>query len=200
MGDNSTEKANLAVFVSGRGSNLQSILEACNCGILKSLARVTLVVASKPEVQALEIAASADIDRFVYSRDIPPERLLAELAAQAVSFLALAGYLRRIEPEILQRYDHRVLNIHPALLPKFGGQGMYGMRVHQAVIEAGEMLSGATVHYVSEDYDAGRILAQETVTVEPTDTAETLAEKVLKIEHELYPQAIAGALQAWRSR
>ncbi len=194
-----TPTTNLAVFVSGRGSNLQALINSCDHGELKTLARVTLVVASKADIHALEIADSYGIDRFIYSRDIPVSTLLAVLEEHEIGFIALAGYLRRIEPEIVRQFGRRILNIHPALLPKFGGKGMYGMRVHQAVIESGETVSGVTVHYVSEEYDAGQILAQETVTVEKNDTAETLADKVLKIEHQLYPTAIADALRRLQS-
>ncbi len=195
MKGNLSEKANLAVFVSGRGSNLQSIINSCSHGELEPLARVALVVASKANLGALKIADSSGIDRFIYTKDIPLERLLAELDEHNVSFIALAGYLRRIESEILQRFSGKILNIHPALLPKFGGKGMYGKRVHQAVIESGAQESGATVHYVSEDYDAGTILAAEKVRIAVGETAESLAEKVLKIEHQLYPKSIAVALR-----
>jgi formyltetrahydrofolate-dependent phosphoribosylglycinamide formyltransferase len=194
--DKSTSKANLAVFVSGRGSNLDSIINSCAQGALEPLARVALVVSSKSGSGACEIAKSAGIDRFIYSKDIPHEDLLNALSGHEITFIALAGYLRRIESEVLQSYAGRILNVHPALLPKFGGKGMYGMRVHQAVIEAGEKTSGVTVHYVSEDYDAGVILAQEQIEVAASDTSESLAEKVLKLEHRLYPEAIAMALNA----
>lgn len=194
----SANKTNLAVFVSGRGSNLESIIESCSGGVLEPLARVALVVSSKPDTGGFRIAKSAGIDRFIYSKDIPLENLLAALDEKAVAFIALAGYLRRIETAVLQRYAGRILNVHPALLPKFGGKGMYGMRVHQAVIDAGEKLSGVTVHYVSEDYDAGAILAQETIRVGSNETVESLAGKVLKLEHRLYPAAIARALTAQR--
>ncbi len=196
VAEDSENKTNLAVFVSGRGSNLESIIDSCSAGLLEPLARVALVVSSKASSGACRIAESAGIDRFIYSKDIPLEDLLATLRDKAISFIALAGYLRRIENEILQRYSGKILNVHPALLPKFGGKGMYGMRVHQAVIEAGEKLSGATVHYVTEDYDAGAILAQETVEIGSNETADSLADKVLTLEHRLYPEAIAKALTA----
>ena len=195
MGENTANLTNLAIFVSGRGSNLRSIIDSCDHGILRSLARVALVVASKANIHALQIAESAGIDRYVYSRDIPVTTLLEVLEEHEVGFIALAGYLRRIAPEIVRKFERRIVNIHPALLPKFGGKGMYGMRVHQAVIESGETISGVTVHYVSEEYDAGQILAQETVAVEENDTAETLADRILQIEHKVYPVAIADALR-----
>ncbi len=190
------KKANLAVFVSGRGSNLDSIISSCADGELEPLARVALVVASKSSAAALEIAESSGIDRFIYSKDIPLENLLAALADRDVSFIVLAGYVKKIEDEILQNFSGNILNIHPALLPKFGGKGMYGKKVHQAVIESGEKVSGATVHYVSEVYDAGKILDQETVSIDADETVDSLAVKVLQIEHELYPRSIAIALRS----
>ena len=190
-----SDYTNLAVFVSGRGSNFESIIDSCDHGELKTLARVTLVVASKANIHALQIAESAGIDRYIYSRDIPVANLLSALEEYKIGFIALAGYLRRVEPEVLKKFAGRIVNIHPALLPKFGGKGMYGLRVHQAVIESGETISGVTVHYVSEEYDAGQILAQETVAVEENDTAETLADKILEIEHKVYPEAIAVAIR-----
>jgi formyltetrahydrofolate-dependent phosphoribosylglycinamide formyltransferase len=195
VADKTVARANLAVFVSGRGSNLESIIDSCNQGELEPLARVALVVSSKPNTGALEIAKSAGIDRFTYSKDIPLASLLSSLSEREVTFIALAGYVRRVESEILRLYPGKTLNVHPALLPEFGGKGMYGMRVHRAVIESGAKISGATVHYVNEIYDAGGILAQETVKIEVNETPESLAEKVLRLEHNMYPKAIAVALR-----
>jgi phosphoribosylglycinamide formyltransferase 1 len=112
------------------------------------------------------------------------------LSAHRVNFIVLAGYMKRIHPRVIGAYRRRIINIHPALLPRHGGPGMYGHHVHEAVIAAGDRLSGATVHFVDEEYDHGSIVLQKTVSVAPSDTPETLAAKVLEIEHEIYPEAI----------
>jgi phosphoribosylglycinamide formyltransferase-1 len=114
------------------------------------------------------------------------------LAHYDVDLIALAGYMKRVPSKVIERFRNRILNIHPALLPKFGGTGMYGIHVHEAVLAAGEKVSGATVHIVDEEYDHGAIVVQKTVEVSANDTPETLAAKVLKIEHEIYPQALAA--------
>jgi len=122
--------------------------------------------------------------------ELPTREMLAALDSADIDLIALAGYLRLIPPAVIKRYPGRILNIHPALLPKFGGKGMYGLHVHRAVIEAGEKVSGATVHYVDEKYDQGRIVAQREVPVLPADTPETLAARVLAVEHEIFPAAL----------
>ncbi|MCA1481146.1 formyltransferase family protein, partial [Bradyrhizobium sp. NBAIM08] len=122
--------------------------------------------------------------------------LQQELVGHGVEMIVLAGYMRRIPDGLIACFPERILNIHPALLPDFGGPGMYGMHVHEAVIAAGARESGATVHLVDGEYDTGRIVAQRRLVVEPGETAETLAARVLTIEHELYPRAVI----AWAGR
>lgn len=189
----------LAVFVSGRGSNLESILRSCQSGALEGLAEVALVVSSNKSASALKIAAAAGIDRIIYPEDIDLAGLCARLEEKQIVLIALAGYLRLIEPELVRRYPDRIVNIHPALIPKFSGKGMYGIRVHRAVIAAGESETGVTVHQVDEEYDTGAILAQERVPVLPGDTAETLGKRVLEVEHRLYPETIAKLIKKFIS-
>lgn len=180
----------IAVFASGSGSNFQSIVDATLDGRLD--ARVELCVSSRPDAGVVDRARIAGIPVFVLngSIDIQFAELKEALDAQKIDIIALAGFLKRIPAQLIQLYPLRILNIHPALLPRFGGPGMYGQYVHEAVLAAGETISGATVHIVDEEYDSGPIVTQRTVPVLPTDSASDLAARVLQIEHELYPDAL----------
>jgi phosphoribosylglycinamide formyltransferase 1 len=185
---------NIGVFASGRGSNFQAILNAIQQDLLP--ARVTLVVSNKGDAGALEIARMHSLPAVHLSlKQFPDEALFASAMLQAltkhnVQIIALAGYLKKIPSIVVRQYRNRILNIHPALLPSFGGAGMYGHHVHEAVIASGAKLSGATVHLVDEEYDRGLIVLQKAVQVEERDTPEMLAAKVLRIEHEIYPLAL----------
>ncbi len=185
---------NIAVFASGRGSNFQAILNAIHQGTLP--ATVTLCLSNNAGAGAFEIARLHNIPAVHLSaKQFPNETAYIEamrelLHRQSVQLIALAGYLKKVPPAIVHSYRNRILNIHPALLPSFGGAGMYGHRVHEAVLAAGVKVSGATVHLVDEEYDRGPIVLQRTVEVEQNDTPDTLAAKVLKIEHEIYPEAL----------
>jgi phosphoribosylglycinamide formyltransferase 1 len=185
---------NIAVFASGRGSNLMAILKAIEEGKLK--ARVVVVISNNSSAGALEIARSKGIDalhisRRQFSSDSEyADKILSELRKRNVELVVLAGYMKKIPAEVVSEYRNRILNIHPALLPSFGGQGMYGINVHKAVIESGVKITGVTVHIVDEEYDHGPIVLQRAVEVKDDDTPETLAERVLKVEHEVYPEAI----------
>jgi len=185
---------NIGVFASGRGSNFQAILNAIQKGLLP--ARVVLVLSNKGDAGALEIARAYSLTAVHFSRkQFPDESSFAEamldvLKKHNVQIVALAGYLKKIPLNVVREYRNHILNIHPALLPSFGGAGMYGHYVHEAVLASGAKLSGATVHLVDEEYDRGPIVLQKAVAVEALDTPETLAEKVLKIEHEIYPLAL----------
>jgi phosphoribosylglycinamide formyltransferase-1 len=185
---------NIAVFASGRGSNLMAILKAIEEGKLK--ARVVVVISNNSSAGALEIARSKGIDalhisRRQFSSDREyADKILSELRKRNVELVVLAGYMKKIPAEVVSEYRNRILNIHPALLPAFGGQGMYGINVHKAVIESGVKITGVTVHIVDEEYDHGPIVLQRAVEVKDDDTPETLAERVLKVEHEVYPEAI----------
>lgn len=190
------EKMRIAVMVSGGGSNLQSILDASRTGNLKDLAEVVLVASNKRDAFALERAKKAGVDALTLEPKSFTSRagfyaaLIEEFEKRNVGLVCLAGFLLKVEPNLVQRYRGRILNIHPALLPKYGGPGMYGHHVHEAVLRAGETESGCTVHVVDEEFDHGPVLLQRKAPVLPGDDAQTLAARVLKEEHRLYPEAI----------
>jgi phosphoribosylglycinamide formyltransferase 1 len=184
--------ARIAVFASGTGSNLQALIDHFADG---DAPRIGLVVSDRPDVPALERAQRAGIATHVIQVQTRPIAAVTAdtidaLEAADIDLVVLAGYKRLMPPDVVRRFAYRILNIHPALLPAFGGKGMYGARVHRSVIEAGCRISGATVHFVDERYDEGRILAQWPVPVLDGDTPETLGQRVLRVEHELYPAAV----------
>jgi phosphoribosylglycinamide formyltransferase 1 len=191
----SGDMLNIAVLGSGRGSNFQSILAAIQQGRIPN-ARIAVVISNNSGAGILEIARNNSLPAVHLShRQFPTEdefvdALLSLLKVHGVDFIVLAGYMKRIHPRVIEAYRRRIINIHPALLPRHGGAGMYGHHVHEAVIAAGDRISGATVHFVDEEYDHGSIVLQKTVSVTREDTPETLAAKVLDIEHEIYPEAI----------
>ena len=175
----------VAVLVSGGGTNLQVLLDALHDS---PIARVTRVISNRPAAGALQRARRAGVPTTVLRDAGDPGELQAALGdAQLV---VLAGYLRLVHPSIVARFRGRMINIHPALLPDFGGPGMYGHRVHEAVLASGAKESGATVHFVDEQFDRGAIIAQEKVRVEPGDTPDTLAARVLAAEHRLLPNVV----------
>jgi phosphoribosylglycinamide formyltransferase-1 len=184
----------LAVFASGRGSNVQSILDAIERGDLP--ATPTLCVSNTPAAGVLGRAKQHGLPTSVLSPDDYPSpeafgiALLDVLANHDTTFVALAGYLRKIPPNVVDAYGGRMTNVHPALLPAFGGPGMYGMRVHRAVVEHGVHWTGATVHLVNEEYDQGPIVLQEPVPVYADDSPEDVAARVLAVEHRIYPAAL----------
>jgi len=175
----------VAVLVSGGGTNLQALLDALGDS---PVARVTRVVASRPDAGALERARRAGVPAAVLADPADARELLATLGDARLA--VLAGYVKRVPPAVVARFRWRLINIHPALLPAFGGPGMYGDRVHRAVLASGAAVSGATVHYVDEEYDRGPIVAQWPVPVHPGDTLETLAARVLEVEHRLLPLVV----------
>ncbi|HEX8392097.1 MAG TPA: phosphoribosylglycinamide formyltransferase, partial [Longimicrobium sp.] len=186
--------ARIAVLASGGGSNLQALIDRFHTDP-DAPARVSLVVASRGGIGAIGRAERAGIDAVVIDgRALPPDAVrdafLDGLEAHRIDLVVLAGWLQLVPAEVVARYQGRMINIHPALLPAFGGHGMYGMRVHRAVIQSGARVSGATVHLVNERYDEGAILAQWPVPVLPGDTAEALAARVLAVEHRLLPLAV----------
>jgi len=175
----------VAVLVSGGGTNLQALLDALRDA---TVARVTRVVASGAAAGALERARRAGVPTAVLTDPADPAEIVT--ATGDARLVVLAGYLKRIPPAAVARLRWRVINIHPALLPAFGGPGMYGRRVHEAVLASGAALSGATVHYVDEEYDRGPIIAQWPVPVLPDDTPDALAARVLEVEHRLLPRVV----------
>jgi len=181
---------------------MQAIAEGCRRGSIP--AEAALVISNNADSMALSRAAAAGIPHMhlsaksLGSEEALAEKLLAVLAENRIDMIFLAGYMRMLHVSVLEKYAGRVFNIHPALLPKYGGRGMYGMNVHRAVIAAGEAESGVTIHRVSAEYDSGEIVAQTTVPVMPGDTPETLAARVLEREHtflvEVISQICAGKI------
>lgn len=183
----------LGFLASHTGSNMQAIIDACQAGTLA--AEPCVAISNNSRAGALARARRANIGAYHLSERTHGAALGAVLGAalrrHGVEVICLAGYMKKLGAEVLAAYEGRILNIHPALLPKFGGQGMYGMRVHEAVLAAGERESGATIHLVDEEYDQGRVLAQEKIPVKAGDTPETLQKRVLAVEHRLYPATLA---------
>ena len=185
----------LGILVSGRGSNMTAILDACEKGYLQ--ARVEVVISSNSKAKAFAKAKERKINRICFDERIRnlDATICEYLRLHEVDLVLLAGFMKKIGPKMLSVFEGSILNIHPSLLPKYGGQGLYGINVHRAVIEAGEKKSGATVHLVNEYYDKGKILEQKSVIVDEDDTPETLAKKVLKIEHVLYVETVKKIIE-----
>jgi formyltetrahydrofolate-dependent phosphoribosylglycinamide formyltransferase len=184
----------LAFFASGNGTLFETLVSRCRSGDLD--AEPVLLICSHEQAPVLERAGRLNVPALVLRKEDYPAAndfalaVLHALRSRQVDLICLTGYLKLVPPEVVQEFRHRLLNIHPALLPAFGGKGMYGQRVHEAVLEYGARLSGATVHLVDEQYDHGPIILQRAVFVLPTDTAETLADRVHAIEYDLYTEAV----------
>ena len=183
----------IAVLASGQGSNLQVLLEWAASD--DAAGRIALVVSNRADAGALVRARAAGVQLAVIAPDHSGAGLLELLRQHRIALIVLAGYLKKVPGDVVAAYRGRILNIHPALLPAFGGPGMYGHHVHEAVLASGARLSGATVHVVEEQYDKGPIVAQWPVPVRPGDTPETLAARVLDIEHRLLPAAVSAFCQ-----
>lgn len=183
----------LAVFVSGRGSNLKSIVEKIEDGTLN--AQVLAVVSNKSDCPALIYSKEKSFQTFVVS-SVPKENsiLFDELEEKfkelQINLIVLAGFLKKIPDKFVEKYENKIINIHPALLPSFGGKGMYGMNVHKAVFESSAKVSGATIHFVNQVYDEGKIIAQKCVDITNVSSPEEIAERVLKVEHQILPEVI----------
>lgn len=184
--------ARVAVLASGGGTNLQALLDRFNLGD-DPAARVVLVVGSREGIGALERAREAEVPAAVVAGDgNEAGRLLACLEDADAELVVLAGWLRLVPPEVVRAYRGRMVNIHPALLPSFGGEGMYGSAVHRAVLRSGARVTGPTVHFVDEEYDEGAVIAQWPVPVREDDDPEALAERVLEVEHRVLPEVVAA--------
>lgn len=186
----------IAVFVSGGGTNLQAIIDNTKDGILKDI-EIVLVLSSSKGAYALERAANNGIKSVVVSKkdfdstEAWDDAVLAAVEESGAELIVLAGYLSLMGPKVVSKYSNRIINIHPALIPSFCGAGMYGIRPHKAALAKGVKVSGATVHFVNENYDDGPILLQKAVDVLPNDTPETLQKRIMKeCEWKLLPQAI----------
>ena len=184
---------NIAIFASGSGSNAQNIAEyfAQHPEI-----RVSLILANKPEAFVLEIARNLGIDSVVFARQAfyYTEKVLEILRDHQIGFIVLAGFLWFVPSYLIKAFPGKIVNIHPALLPKHGGKGMYGDKVHQAVIESGDKSTGITIHYVNDHYDEGEIIFQDSFPVQPEDTPETIAHKVHLLEYKHFPRVIEEVL------
>jgi formyltetrahydrofolate-dependent phosphoribosylglycinamide formyltransferase len=190
-----SEVLNIAVFASGRGTNFEAILLAIETGKIHNLS-IVVVISNNPDAPVLTIAREHNIPAYHLSQKQFPseaefdEAVLDVFRQHGVNFIVLAGYMKKLSTNLVRQFRNRMLNIHPALLPKFGGKGMYGMHVHEAVINSGEKISGVTVHIVDEEYDHGPIVRQRTIAVDKDETPETLAMKIHGIEHQLYPEVL----------
>jgi len=180
----------IAVLASGGGTNLQALLDACRGS---APARVVLVASNRADAGALERGRRAGAATHVIDDPADGPALVATLSANAIDLVVLAGYLKLVPEDVVRQYEGRMINIHPALLPAFGGSGMYGMRVHRAVLAAGSTVTGATVHLVNAEYDRGPIVAQWPVPVAASDTPESLQQRVLAVEHQLLPAVVLAA-------
>jgi len=185
----------VAVLASGGGSNLQAILDYFEARGERRAASVALVASDRESAGALDRARRHGVPALALDAEQRTAGLAGILEQHAIECIALAGYLRFIPVDVTRRWRARIMNVHPSLLPSFGGTGMYGIRVHEAVIAAGVRVSGVTVHFVDEVYDRGPIIAQWPVPVMPDDTPDALAARVLVAEHALYPRAIEAVAE-----
>ena len=186
-------KKNIAIFASGSGTNAENIIRYFQ---ENDLIRVALVLSNRSDAYVLERAHRLQVPSEVFLKEdwVSGEQILALLHEYHIDFIVLAGFLVRVPERLLHAYPDKIINIHPALLPKFGGKGMYGDRVHEAVVAAGEKESGITIHYINEHYDEGNAIFQATCPVLPTDSPDDVAKKVHALEYEHFPQVIEQVL------
>ena len=180
----------IAVLASGRGTNLQALIDHFSAPGANANGKIELVASNKMDVMALERAKRAEIAAETFDATDDGRALLELLEKHRIDLVVLAGYMKRVPPSVVRRFHSRIVNIHPGLLPEFGGAGMYGAKVHQAVIASGARTTGVTVHFVDDEFDHGPVVAQWRIKVNDDDTPETLAERVLDIEHAIYPRAV----------
>jgi formyltetrahydrofolate-dependent phosphoribosylglycinamide formyltransferase len=201
---------NIAIFASGAGSNAEKIIKSTTPPYIQKMHkneekieeemvvyRIALIVCNKPDAGVLSIAKKSGIPTLLIEKDqfFNGDSYLPELERRNINFIVLAGFLLKIPDVLIKAYPKKIINIHPALLPKYGGKGMFGQHVHQAVISNKENESGISIHYVDELYDHGEIIFQAKCTVDESDTSKTLAEKIHLLEHKYYPEVIASVLQ-----
>ena len=190
----SQQSKKIALFASGNGSNVQNIATYFQN---KSLLKPALVLTNKSDAFVIERAKALDIPRIVFSSKELKEtsRILDLLKNYQIDFIVLAGFLLQIPMNLIENYPNKIINIHPALLPKYGGKGMYGDYVHQAVKEAQEKETGITIHFVNEHYDDGQIIFQKKISINEKDTSDSIAEKVHALEYEYFPQIIEDVIR-----
>ena len=179
----------IAILVSGAGTNAINIIEYFE---KNSIADVTLVISNKTDALAVEKAQNKGVRTIVFNNESFKKngKVLDYLRSQSIDFIVLAGFLMKIPNDIIHAYPNKIVNLHPSLLPKYGGKGMYGKYVHRAVIEAQESESGISIHFVNEEYDEGAIIFQAKVSVEKGDSVEVLAQKIQQLEHRFFPKVI----------
>ena len=193
------KKVRLGFLASGRGSNMLAILNDCEAGKLD--AEPAVVISNNAGAGALESARAAGIPAFHLSSTTHEDESVLDnaitdtLKSNSVDWVILAGYMKKIGPKLLEEFQGKIFNIHPSLLPKHGGKGMFGIHVHESVLASGDTKTGVTIHLVDGEYDQGRVLAQERVPVEDGDTPEVLAARVLKLEHRLYSETLQGVIE-----
>lgn len=195
-----SQSVRIAIFASGQGSNAREIIRYFQNGghqVVGKNVEVALVVCNKPGAGVMAIAADYGIPVCLIEKEkfFRGTHYLEEFKRLQISFIVLAGFLWKIPSEIIQVFPERILNIHPALLPAFGGKGMYGKAIHEAVISAGEKESGITIHYVDDHYDHGRLFFQTSLLLSPGETPDSLAEKIHMLEHKHFPEQIARWLE-----
>lgn len=185
---------NLAILASGSGTNLQAIIDAIKKKKLK--AKIKIVISNNSDAYALVRAKKNKIKprhlshkQFTFPQEFD-RKLISILKKEKIDLIALAGYMKKLSPSVVRKFKNKIINIHPGLLPRFGGEGMFGIHVHEAVIESGSKTSGVSVHLVDEKYDHGPIIFQKEIPVKENDTPESLQKRVLKIEHQVYPYVI----------
>jgi len=184
----------IAVFASGSGSNAQKLIEYFD---EKPVGKVKIILSNKKDAYVLERAKNFNIQTFVFDRDLfyKTDAILDLLIKHEIDLIVLAGFLWLIPENLLQKYPNRIINIHPALLPQYGGKGMYGAKVHEAIVAKREKFSGITIHYINERYDEGDIIFQIKCVIDPTDSADDVARKVHALEYEHFPKVVEEVLQ-----
>jgi len=185
---------NIAIFASGGGSNFKEIYKKINLNEIP--ANISLVISNNPNCGAIKFAEKESLPNFIINKQLfsgqeeRTEMLKKILINCNIDLICLAGYMKRIPEKIINHFKFCILNIHPSLLPKFGGKGYYGIRVHQAVVSSNEKETGATVHFVDNKYDNGPIILQKKIKISSEDSPESISDKVLLIEHEIYPKVV----------
>jgi phosphoribosylglycinamide formyltransferase-1 len=194
MKSEDSKKLHIAIFASHTGTNMQAIIDACKRGDLNG--EVCAVISNNSNSQALEKARIAGVPEYHLSNKTHPgddeldEAICKVLTERGADLVALAGYMKKLGPEVLKHYKGRILNIHPSLLPKYGGKGMYGTHIHEAVIDAAEKTTGVTIHLVEEEYDKGKIIRQCEIEVMEGDTVDALSKRVLEKENAFYVETL----------